>query len=81
MTRPGVLTGADRGIVLVTALARAGAGSDVIGTVRSEAKADGLRAAAEAANTTIRTVLLDVNDAASTEAGFAQVAELTDGGP
>ncbi|MEO6205761.1 MAG: SDR family oxidoreductase [Mycobacteriales bacterium] len=81
MSRSVVITGANSGIGLVTALELAGAGYDVIGTVRSETKATSLRSAAEAAGTAVRTVVLDVDDAASTEAGFAEVAELTDGGP
>ncbi len=81
MGRSVVITGANSGIGLVTALELAGAGYDVIGTVRSAEKAAGLEVAAAEAGTAVRTVVLDVNDAASTEAGFAQVAELTDGGP
>ena len=81
MGRSVVITGANSGIGLVTALELAGAGYDVIGTVRSPAKAEVLLGAAEAAGAGVRTVVLDVDDAASTEAGFAQVAEMTDGGP
>ena len=81
MGRSVVITGANSGIGLVTALELAGAGYDVIGTVRSPAKAEVLLGAAEAAGAHVRTVVLDVDDAGSTEAGFAQVAEMTDGGP
>jgi NAD(P)-dependent dehydrogenase (short-subunit alcohol dehydrogenase family) len=76
-----VVTGANRGIGLETALELAAAGYDVIGTARSRAKAKALRDAAEARGLKVRSVLLDVADAASTERGFAKVAELTDGGP
>ena len=81
MGKSVVITGANSGIGLVTALELAGAGYDVIGTVRSPEKASGLENAAAQAGTTVRTVVLDVADAASTEAGFAEVAALTDGGP
>jgi NAD(P)-dependent dehydrogenase (short-subunit alcohol dehydrogenase family) len=76
-----VVTGANRGIGRETALELAGAGYDVIGTVRSKDKARALLDAAEVRGLALRTVLLDVADAASTERGFAEIAELTDGGP
>ncbi len=79
--RTVVVTGANSGIGLVTVLELAGAGYDVIGTVRSDAKAKVVHAAAATRELDIRTVLLDVDDAASTEAGFAEIAALTDGGP
>jgi NAD(P)-dependent dehydrogenase (short-subunit alcohol dehydrogenase family) len=74
-----VVTGANSGIGLVTVLELAGAGYDVIGTVRSAAKAALVQEAAAAKDVTVRTVELDVNDAASTEAGFKQIDDLTDG--
>ena len=80
MTKSVVVTGANSGIGLATALELAGAGYDVIGTVRSSDKADIVRGSAEDRGLVIRTVELDVDDAASTEAGFKQVDELTDGG-
>ncbi|HZD71644.1 MAG TPA: SDR family oxidoreductase [Actinomycetes bacterium] len=76
-----VVTGANRGIGLETALELAWAGYDVIGTARSKGKARELTDAAEARGLAVRTVLLDVADAASTERGFAEIAELTGGGP
>jgi NAD(P)-dependent dehydrogenase (short-subunit alcohol dehydrogenase family) len=76
-----VVTGANRGIGLETALELAAAGYDVIGTARSRRRAQALHDAAEARGLTVRSVLLDVADAASTERGFAEVAELTRGGP
>lgn len=81
MGKSVVVTGANSGIGLVTALELAGAGYDVIGTVRSEDKAADLRRAADERGLNVDTVLLDVADAASTEAGFATIAERTDGGP
>jgi NAD(P)-dependent dehydrogenase (short-subunit alcohol dehydrogenase family) len=76
-----VVTGANRGIGLETALELAAAGYDVIGTARSRRRAQALHDAAEARGLMVRSVLLDVADAASTERGFAEVAELTRGGP
>ncbi|MCU1674607.1 MAG: Short-chain dehydrogenase/reductase [Frankiales bacterium] len=79
MSRSVVVTGANSGIGLVTVLELAGAGYDVIGTVRSAAKAELVQKAAADRDVEVRTVELDVNDAASTEAGFATVEEMTDG--
>lgn len=79
--RTVVVTGANSGIGLVTVLELAGAGYDVIGTVRSDAKAEVVHTAAATRELDIRTVILDVDDAASTEAGFAEIATLTGGGP
>jgi NAD(P)-dependent dehydrogenase (short-subunit alcohol dehydrogenase family) len=76
-----VVTGANRGIGLETALELAAAGYEVIGTVRSRGKARALLDAAEARGLVVRSVLLDVADTASTEHGFAEIAELTGGGP
>jgi NAD(P)-dependent dehydrogenase (short-subunit alcohol dehydrogenase family) len=81
MAKSVVVTGANGGIGLATAVELARAGYDVIGTARSEAKASDLRRAADAAEVPVRTALLDVADADSTEAGFAQIAEMTGGGP
>ena len=81
MSKSVVVTGANSGIGRATVLELAGAGYEVIGTVRSQAKAAEVRQAAEAAGVAVRTVLLDVADAGSTEAGFAQIAALTGGGP
>jgi NAD(P)-dependent dehydrogenase (short-subunit alcohol dehydrogenase family) len=79
MSRSVVVTGANSGIGLVTVLELADAGYDVIGTVRSDAKAELVQQAAAERGVSVRTVELDVDDAASTEAGFAQVEELTGG--
>ncbi|HWC43276.1 MAG TPA: SDR family oxidoreductase [Actinomycetota bacterium] len=76
-----VVTGANRGIGLATALELASAGYDVIGTARSADKARELLEAAGVRGLALRSVLLDVADAASSERGFAEIAELTGGGP
>lgn len=81
MSSSVVVTGANRGIGLATVLELAGAGYDVIGTVRSAAKARAMVDAAEAKGLSVRAVLLDVASTASTERGFAEIAELTGGGP
>ena len=82
MSRKSVLvTGANSGIGLVTALELAGSGYDVVGSVRSAAKADVVQAAAREKGVTLRTVQLDVDDAASCERGVAEVREMTGGGP
>lgn len=81
MGRSVVVTGANSGIGLATALELARAGYDVIGTVRSADKAAVLQAAASDAGVAVRHVELDVADAASTVRGFEQVAQLTGGGP
>jgi NAD(P)-dependent dehydrogenase (short-subunit alcohol dehydrogenase family) len=76
-----LVTGANSGIGLVTALELAGAGYDVIGSVRSTAKAEKLQEAAADRGVEVRTVELDVNDADSCKQGIETVAEMTDGGP
>ena len=81
MGRSVVVTGANSGIGLATVLELAGAGYDVLGTVRSAEKARLVEAAAAERSVQVRTVLVDVDDAASCEKGFAEIAELTGGGP
>lgn len=81
MGRSVVVTGANSGIGLATAVELARAGYDVIGTVRSARKAEALTAAAGERGTSVRTVLLDVADEQSTRDGFAQIAAMTGGGP
>jgi NAD(P)-dependent dehydrogenase (short-subunit alcohol dehydrogenase family) len=79
-----LVTGANSGIGLVTALELAGAGYDVVGSVRSAGgrdKAAKVHAAAAERGVEVRTVELDVDDAASCERGVAEVAEMTGGGP
>jgi NAD(P)-dependent dehydrogenase (short-subunit alcohol dehydrogenase family) len=81
MTKTVVVTGANSGIGLVTCLELGAAGYDVIGTARSVAKAADLTDAADAKGVTVRSVVCDVGDTDSCTAGFAEIADLTDGGP
>ena len=57
-----LITGANSGIGLATAIEAARAGFDVVGTVRSDRKASLVTEAAEAAGVAITTDLLDVAD-------------------
>jgi NAD(P)-dependent dehydrogenase (short-subunit alcohol dehydrogenase family) len=81
MGRTVVITGANSGIGLATAIELAQAGYDVIGTARSQDKADVLHDAARDRGVDVRSVLLDVADAESTAKGFAEIDAMTDGGP
>lgn len=74
--RSVVVTGANSGIGLATAVELAAHGYDVIGTVRSAEKAEVLHAAAAAKEASVRSVICDVADAASTEAAFAEIAAM-----
>jgi NAD(P)-dependent dehydrogenase (short-subunit alcohol dehydrogenase family) len=76
-----LVTGANSGIGLVTVLELAGAGYDVIGSVRSASKADVVQRAADEKGVSVRTVEMDVNDADSCKQGIEELAEMTDGGP
>lgn len=80
-SRSVLVTGANSGIGLVTALELAGAGYDVVASVRSAGKADVVMKAAADKGVPLRTVEIDVDDAASCAAGIEQVAAMTDGGP
>jgi NAD(P)-dependent dehydrogenase (short-subunit alcohol dehydrogenase family) len=73
MTRTVVVTGANSGIGLATALELAGAGYDVVGTARSAAKAAVLVDAADERGLAVRTALCDVADAESTTKAFAEI--------
>ena len=73
MGRTVVVTGANSGIGLATALELAGAGYDVVGTVRSAAKAASLADAAEDRGVDVRAVECDVADAESTAKAFAEI--------
>ncbi|MFJ4850363.1 SDR family oxidoreductase [Streptomyces sp. NPDC088733] len=79
--RSVVVTGAGCGIGLAITLELAHAGYDVIGTVRTEEKAEALRAAVARTGASVRTVLLDVADATSSVRAFTEIATVTDGGP
>ena len=79
--RSVVVTGANSGIGLATVLELARVGYDVIGTVRSDEKAELLRDEALARGLVVRSVLCEVTDAASVERAFAEVAAMTGGGP
>jgi len=81
MSRSVVVTGANSGIGLATTLLLAHSGYDVIGTVRSAAKADSVVNAAERQRLAVRTVLCDVTDASATAAAFGKISKLTGGGP
>jgi NAD(P)-dependent dehydrogenase (short-subunit alcohol dehydrogenase family) len=75
--RSVVVTGANSGIGLATAVELARHGYDVIGTVRSADKAEVLREAAAEAGATVRHVVCDVADAESTERAFGEVSAMT----
>lgn len=75
--RSVVVTGANSGIGLATAVELAAHGYDVIGTVRSEEKAAILQAAAAEKGAALRYVICDVASAESTEQAFAEVAAMT----
>jgi NAD(P)-dependent dehydrogenase (short-subunit alcohol dehydrogenase family) len=81
MKRSVVVTGANGGIGLATALELAAGGYDVIGTARTREKAARVEQAAAQRGLTVRTVRCDVADAASTQRAFAEIAERTGGGP
>lgn len=70
-----VVTGANSGIGRATALHLAESGHQVYGTVRSVAKADKLRAAAEAREVDVELVELDIAFDASVSEGFAAIVE------
>lgn len=81
MSKSVLVTGANSGIGLVTVLELAGAGYDVIGSVRSAQKADVVQQAAQERGVTVRTVEMDVNDADSCKQGIEELSGLTGGGP
>ena len=74
-----LITGANSGIGLVTALELAGAGWDVIGTARTDDKAAAIERAADEQGLEIQTVLCDVNDADSCAAAVAEAEKLSGG--
>lgn len=79
MGRSVVVTGANSGIGLATALELAATGYDVVGTVRSAAKAEVLTRAAVDRGLLVRTVEMDVDDAASCADGVARIGSMTGG--
>ena len=79
MSKSVLVTGANSGIGLLTALELAGAGWDVVGSVRSLAKAELVQEAAADRGVAVRTVLLDVDDADSCREGVAKAQEVTGG--
>ncbi len=81
MSSSVVVTGANSGIGLATCLELAGAGYDVLGTVRGPDKAADVARAAADRGVQVRTVQMEVDDAASCAAAMERVADLTDGGP
>lgn len=78
MTRTVVVTGANSGIGLATALELAGAGYDVVGTVRSEDKAYTLYDAATERGVALQAAIVDISDAESTAKGFAEIEARSD---
>jgi NAD(P)-dependent dehydrogenase (short-subunit alcohol dehydrogenase family) len=76
-----VITGANSGIGLVTAIELAKAGYEVYGTARSEQKVADLEQAARDAGTSVSGVVCDVSDEDSCTRGFAEIASRTGGGP
>jgi len=73
-----VVTGANSGIGLATALELATAGYDVVGTARSQDKADVLLEAADERGVQVRAVVCDVGDAESTEKAFSEIEATSD---
>jgi NAD(P)-dependent dehydrogenase (short-subunit alcohol dehydrogenase family) len=78
--RPGpvLVTGANSGIGLASTLRFAARGWDAFGTVRSEAKAQVLRDAAEDAGVSghVHPLVLDVSDAAAVEAAWPELPDI-----
>lgn len=73
-----VVTGANSGIGLATALELAGAGYDVVGTVRSEEKAYSLYDAATEHGVALQAAVVDIGDAEFTAKGFAEIEGRSD---
>ncbi|MFD3726808.1 SDR family oxidoreductase [Streptomyces sp. NPDC058671] len=76
-----LVTGATSGIGLATALLLARQGRHVIGTARSQDKADALLRTAHAHGVSLDAVIMDLTDPASCQEAVARAADLTDGGP
>lgn len=71
-----LVTGANSGLGLATALELARRGHEVVGSVRSEAKAEVLHDAAAATGVEVAHVLMDVTDATACEGAMAEVGPL-----
>ncbi|WP_329438284.1 SDR family NAD(P)-dependent oxidoreductase [Streptomyces canus] len=78
--RSVLVTGATGGIGAATVLRLAGAGFDVIGTGRSQEKADDLIAAAAARGRLLCTVVVDVAEPSSCVEAMGEVGRMTGGG-
>ncbi|MFF1904798.1 SDR family oxidoreductase [Kitasatospora sp. NPDC058218] len=76
-----LVTGATSGIGLATVLLLARQGRQVIGTARSQDKADALARTARDQGLALDVVVMDLTDPASCRKAVAEVADLTDGGP
>ncbi|MEV2231760.1 SDR family oxidoreductase [Streptomyces phaeochromogenes] len=76
-----LVTGATSGIGLATALLLARQGRRVIGTARSQDKADALVRTARDQGLVLDAVVMDLIDPVSCRKAAGRVAELTDGGP
>ncbi|MFF1871446.1 SDR family NAD(P)-dependent oxidoreductase [Kitasatospora herbaricolor] len=76
-----LVTGATSGIGLATVLLLARQGRQVIGTARSQDKADALARTARDHGLALDVVVMDLTDPASCREAVAEVADLTDGGP
>ncbi len=72
-----VVTGANSGIGRATAIHLAAAGHRVVGTVRSLAKAEKLRAMSDAAGVSVDLVEVDVADDDSVRSGFDEIQAMT----
>lgn len=72
MARTVLVTGANSGIGLETAVHLAGLGFRVVGTMRSEEKSESLAKAASDAGVEVETAVLDVTDAVASEAVVAR---------
>ncbi|MFC8764768.1 SDR family oxidoreductase [Streptomyces sp. NPDC057193] len=76
-----LVTGATSGIGLATSLLLASQGRRVIGTARSQEKADELARTARSQGLALDAVVMDLTDPASCREAVERVADLTDGGP
>lgn len=76
MPKSVLVTGANSGIGLATVLELAGAGYAVIGTVRSEEKAQAVHRAAAERGVTVQTVEMDVDDEDSCRSAIADLPDL-----